>query len=299
MLSRSLLVFTLLASPALAETPITALPYTISVPGSYYLASNLSGNAGITISANDVTLDLRGHQLRGAFGAKGIHVTPNGSTPRTGIAIRNGEVRGWTTGGIDAGSCMSCRFDDLSVSGNGYGLLAGKSSVIRDAVANGNTDPQSAGIYTMGSCTIESCTASQNAGGGIYGMFNAVIRGCTTFYNGQYGFSVLSGQVSECSSIGELGFKIGGVGLRNCKVETSAIGIEGLGSGSMIEGNSIIYSGPGSVGIKLNGTSNTVVRNHLYGAVGVAIQAVAGNIVGPFVDATTVGSSSNPHANYR
>src|SRR4029077_1681350 len=45
------------------RTPISSLPYTISAPGSYYVTANLtgiSGQNGINISANDVTIDLGG-----------------------------------------------------------------------------------------------------------------------------------------------------------------------------------------------------------------------------------------------
>ncbi len=49
-------------------TKITSLPYTISSPGFYYLTGNLSytgsGN-GITVSSDDVTLDLMGFRLSG------------------------------------------------------------------------------------------------------------------------------------------------------------------------------------------------------------------------------------------
>ena len=50
------------------RTPISALPFTISNSGSYYLTANLTGAAGsdgITILASDVTLDLNGFTMTG------------------------------------------------------------------------------------------------------------------------------------------------------------------------------------------------------------------------------------------
>ena len=50
------------------RTPIEALPFTISAPGSYYVTGNLTGVAGqhgITIDADNVTLDLGGFELVG------------------------------------------------------------------------------------------------------------------------------------------------------------------------------------------------------------------------------------------
>src|SRR5689334_2327995 len=49
--------------------PIHSLPLTISQPGSYYLAENITAaGGGITISADYVTLDLMGFSLSGAPG---------------------------------------------------------------------------------------------------------------------------------------------------------------------------------------------------------------------------------------
>src|SRR5437764_14937595 len=50
------------------RTPISALPFAIQTPGSYYLTTNLTGTAGshgITINSSDVTLDLCGFTLSG------------------------------------------------------------------------------------------------------------------------------------------------------------------------------------------------------------------------------------------
>src|SRR4051812_45809594 len=49
-----------------ARTPISSVPFTISVPGSYYLTTNLTAalnQNGITVSADNVTLDLNGFHL--------------------------------------------------------------------------------------------------------------------------------------------------------------------------------------------------------------------------------------------
>jgi hypothetical protein len=48
-------------------TPITSVPYTISSPGIYYLANDITSskpNGKITIAANNVVLDLAGHTLQ-------------------------------------------------------------------------------------------------------------------------------------------------------------------------------------------------------------------------------------------
>ena len=47
------------------RTPISSAPFTISVPGSYYLTTNVTVSAGdaIIIAANNVTLDLNGFTI--------------------------------------------------------------------------------------------------------------------------------------------------------------------------------------------------------------------------------------------
>ena len=83
------------------RTIITNLPYTISQPGSYYLTTNLTGTTGvdgITISADDVTVDLNGFALLGPMpgaGAIGL-VVPSA---QKNLSIRNGTVRDWSCNG--------------------------------------------------------------------------------------------------------------------------------------------------------------------------------------------------------
>jgi hypothetical protein len=77
------------------RTPITSAPYTISAPGSYYLAANLAVSSGtaITITASQVTLDLNGYTL------SSTEATPTGTGillagGATDITIRNGHIKG-------------------------------------------------------------------------------------------------------------------------------------------------------------------------------------------------------------
>lgn len=120
--------------------PISALPFTISQPGSYYLTTNLIGGAGagILISASRVSLDLMGFEISDGAGS-GIVV----SGLRSNVWIRNGTVRGWSGWGVEAPVVQDCVFEKLQLSANGQpatagGLLAGGSSVVRDCTASGN-----------------------------------------------------------------------------------------------------------------------------------------------------------------
>src|ERR1039458_5869229 len=83
------------------RTPISALPATITVSGSYYVTTNLTGIAGstngITILVSDVTLDLSGFTLLGVAGS-GSGITVPSSVEN--LAIRNGGLDSWGGNGI-------------------------------------------------------------------------------------------------------------------------------------------------------------------------------------------------------
>src|SRR5262245_30915896 len=54
------------------RTPISSLPFTIGLPGSYYLTRDLTGTSGqygIIVLASDVTLDMSGFALHGVPGS--------------------------------------------------------------------------------------------------------------------------------------------------------------------------------------------------------------------------------------
>ena len=83
-------------------TKITSLPYVISAPGAYYLGGNLSYSGddhGITVNADNVTLDLMGFTLAYTgtdppwSGIYGIHMDN-----RKNVEVRNGTLLGWDAG---------------------------------------------------------------------------------------------------------------------------------------------------------------------------------------------------------
>jgi hypothetical protein len=123
-------------------TRITSLPYPINSPGFYYVTGNLtcaSGN-GITVSADDVTIDLMGFRLSGTTGGSGVWM--NG---RKNVEVRNGTFKGW-------GAVIS-----ESQSGSGHRVL------------NVRADTNSIGIFLYGlGHLVKGCTALSNASYGIF-----------------------------------------------------------------------------------------------------------------------------------
>src|SRR5207247_5018841 len=87
---------------------ITSLPFTISQPGSYVLNGNLtgvSGQNGINVTANNVTIDLQGFELVGVPGSFNGIAHTSGSV--SGLTVRNGTIRNWGQLGISAGLGVS------------------------------------------------------------------------------------------------------------------------------------------------------------------------------------------------
>ena len=86
------------ATPAHAATPRQAAVCGAVLTTDAYLRSDLTcSGPGLTLSG-DVTLDLRGHRLRGSTGAA---VTVTGPSA---VSITNGRIEGWTTGVTTSGS---------------------------------------------------------------------------------------------------------------------------------------------------------------------------------------------------
>ncbi len=163
-----------------ARTPISSLPYTISASGSYYLTKNLAasgGTAGITVSADNVTIDLGGFALvgGGSGGVAGISV-PNS---QTNLCVRNGTVTGWTNGGIAAANTVSSLYEKLRLMANtgDAGLRAGSGSLIKDCVATTNSGVNYAGIRAASGSTVVDCTSAGIVLGNLGTVLNSTCNG--------------------------------------------------------------------------------------------------------------------------
>jgi hypothetical protein len=165
---------------------------TISVPGSYYLTTNITVASGdaITIAANNVTLDLNGFSISSTLAAAaGSGILLSGG--RTNIAIHNGHIISGVTNnaGTFSGSGFnygiyynsapphSVRVKDVSVTGVlVYGLYLGQgnSSVATACTVDG------VGLYGIFCDSVADSTVSNCGYLGIYG---------TSVVN-SYGYSV-------------------------------------------------------------------------------------------------------------
>jgi hypothetical protein len=160
--------------------PATAggFPIVISQPGSYYLATNVTGvvgKVGIEITTSNVTLDLNGFHVQGPGSSTGILVS--GGT-NSNIRIHSGIVQGWGAG-INATIVQSGYYHDLQILNNtSTGLSASSSSYIRDMVFDNNPSEsvRMAG-GTSGGFLLNSSIRSANSFAIAVNGSNVVVRG--------------------------------------------------------------------------------------------------------------------------
>lgn len=260
--------------------PISALPATISVSGSYYVTTNLTGVAGgingITILASDVTVDLSGFTLQGVAGSgAGIYV-PNAVR---NLAIRNGAMDSWGGSGVSAANVYDSQFERLrisntggdglqagsncvvfvcSVNGNGgYGMQVGYSCTVIGCNASGNGVGEfSSGINVGNNCTVKDCTASGNDWDGIIAENNSTVKDCTVSGNG--GVGIDSGNnctVNDCTASDDLdtGIDVGNnCTVNNCTASGNNTGV-GILSGNNCTVNNSTASENGEDGIAVGG----------------------------------------------
>lgn len=230
---------------------ISELPYTISYPGTYRLSGDLSlstPNAdGITIDANNVTIDLSGHSLTGP--GKSAGTTGSGIRISVGsyynITIRNGTIRDWREHGVYGANAGSGVIETLFCYNNGgMGIYSGYQCNVRDAISNYNGDN---GIKVRQQCMVSKCSSNANGGNGILteGFCNVSSNMCN--YNSLDGIYVdmddyVSGNTCE-NNTGD------GIKARlRCRLEDN-----------LCKGNGA--SGGDGAGINLTSSGNTVERN--------------------------------------
>ena len=292
------------------RTPISSVPFTISQPGSYYLTTNLtgvSGQNGITISNNNVTLDLNGFALTGVAGSS-YGVVISGSW--TNETIRNGSISGWGNSGADgysfAGNSRSECWEHLSVSANSsFGIYAGNASV-RDCLCFGNAN---VGIRcNIGE--IRNCVSAQNGGAGIV-LQNGDVRDCESHDNNFDGISVSPGFVTGClvQNNGQSGILVNLPGSQvignncignNTSGSTFGAGIYINDSNNRIEDNHVSASGYAGISVNSIYTHNFIIKNTVTGNGTNDYIYNTSQIVGPIITNTVSGiiTNSNPWANF-
>lgn len=203
-----------------ARTPIASAPFTISAPGSYYLTANLtvaSGNA-ITISADDVTLDLNGFTISStapSSSGTGVNLT----STRRNVRIRNGFIRGGTT--FSGGTFTTAGFSD---------------GVANNSTTSSNLVVENLHVAGVADTAIQlGSAAAQNLGQAIH---------CSSTVSG--GRGIVAGRVQGCRVD-----TAGGVGILGAIVLDS--NGESVGTNSNFHGIEASQIVDRCVGVGLNG----------------------------------------------
>lgn len=236
------------------RSEIDDLPFTITTPGSYYLTKNLtgmSGQDGITIAADNVTVDLNGFEVRGAAGSGSGVTVPLPEI--TTVAVKNGTVINWGNNGINLSNASASQIIRIRTQSNGStGIVVGKTTTVvgctstlngsngiatttwgaslLDCVASNNTSRGisatsgatlisrcvasgngTSGISTADGCTISHCIASNNGDRGISVDNGCVVTGCTTTGNTSHGIAHCDSAIISNASCCNTGANITGV----------------------------------------------------------------------------------------
>jgi parallel beta-helix repeat protein len=275
------------------RTAITNLPCVITVPGSYCLATNLTGvpgSDGIVVQADHVTIDLRGFALTDGGSGRGIVV----SNSHCNLRVCNGSIANWPAQGILAENASNSQFEHLRLSQNGSGgLQAGRGSTIAACVAEKNA---SEGIRGLERCMIQNCVSCSNSigfklqgdGGRISDCVAAgntnsgiVVQGVicsinnsTAKANGQDGINVADGcRVDLCLVI--MNQRHGILTGNGCTV--NSIGNAGIRpAGNARIDDNLVYANSFGIVCTLNG-NNFVARNTAHGNTIADYSIAAGN----------------------
>jgi Right handed beta helix region len=133
-------------------TAISSVPFVISAPGNYYLASNLTfsapAGAAITITASEVYLDLNGKTLKSTAGSSfniGVLVFN-----QVDVTIQEGDIDGFGYAGVylapnSTDNNAKNVVDNVRFNGDGIGVLSvsGTSNWVKNCIIDGGA----IGIY--------------------------------------------------------------------------------------------------------------------------------------------------------
>jgi len=179
------------------------IPETLDWPCSTKLAGTLicpaTGTNGITVNANDVTIDMAGHTLIGPGASSGSGIYQSDSYRN--LTVRNGKVINWR-GGFHGGIYAdgdSAILSGLQASTNDYGIrAAGTGSAVNNCAAHGNGIQ---GIYAGYGSTVTDCAANDNRYHGIVTRDGSTVTDCAAQYNILDGINVGDGStINNCAA---------------------------------------------------------------------------------------------------
>lgn len=137
--------------------PISAVPTTISTPGSYYLTGNFSLVSGVAIivSAPNVTIDLRGHTLSGG------NITISLGATATSATIANGNFAQSATAIAAAAGATDTVVRNVTITGNtAAAMILADRAVVDNIKIAGQAATFNAGITVGPASRVTNCSIS-------------------------------------------------------------------------------------------------------------------------------------------
>jgi hypothetical protein len=170
-------------SVKLPGTPISGQT-TISTPGHYYLTRDISitgAQTAITITADDVSLDLGGFTVDGSDTAGSIGIALAFSRAR--ITVSNGTIKDFHVG-LDAIDDRHLTVDGVRAVSNVRGMQVNTLSLVSDCVAWENTETGIYVAFTAVNTSIRNCVVQSNVLDGIgFAGEEGVVEGSVVLSN--------------------------------------------------------------------------------------------------------------------
>jgi hypothetical protein len=183
-------------------------PVRITRSGSYRLSSNLTvpdpDTTAISVTVNDVTIDLNGFRIKGPTSCSGTPLTCSSpgvgrginAENRRNVAVTNGAIVGMGETAIVTGP--EARIDRVAARSNGgQGVFAGPDSVVTNSTAARNGG---SGIIASNGSTVTASTASENAQYGVFVGTGATVTASAARGNGIGGIGSTSGAAIVASA---------------------------------------------------------------------------------------------------
>lgn len=238
------------AGDGVTELSQQMMPVVITEPGAYRLTEDLvgaSGASGITVTTNDVAIDLGGYSLRGVSGSwHGVYVPTNLAVRN--LSVRNGSIVNWGQSGVSAFAATNGSYRDLLVASNGYlvvtnfdGMWVGTASLVTDCRFVRN---DRAGVEAESGSTVVRCLSIGNHDHGYDLHSSSVIEDCIATDNGHDGFHLSKAVTARrLTAVGNGTNVAGGAGIE-------------IDMGSVAE--DCVASGNGDDGFKCNGRATFI-----------------------------------------
>jgi parallel beta-helix repeat protein len=203
---------------------LSEVPESLDWPCSVKLAGSLrcsvANSNGISVNADNVTIDMAGHTLTGPGANSGTGIYA-GDHSIQNLRVFNGQIVNWNgsgKAGLNSYSGVNALIVDIQSLSNSAGFVIGGASVLQNCHANYNVGY---GINATSFNTLRNCNAIVNGDTGInLTGFGNILHDNVVHYNGRHGiFADGQNSLQNCvaSRNGEVGIYVGrGNKLQNC-----------------------------------------------------------------------------------